>query len=78
MHDTNTYFTFSMRLNSAEYERYYRGTAQNIRIMTHQGVSIQFPASAVRPFLQSDGVNGDFVIFMDSNNKLVSLRKLED
>jgi len=65
-----------MRLNSDEYESYYRGRVQNIRIMTHQGVRIQFPASAVRPFLQSEGVNGDFVIIMDADNKLIDLQRV--
>ena len=76
MHDKNTYFTFSMKLSSDEYQRYYSGTVHNIIVMTHQGVRVQFPASAVRNFVKKDGVNGDFVIIMDSNNKLVSLERL--
>ena len=76
MHDTKTHFTFSMKLSSDEYQRYYSGTVRNIIVMTHQGVSVQFPASAVRNFVKSDGVSGNFVITMDSDNKLVSLQRL--
>jgi len=76
MADKNTYFTFSMKLSSDEYQRYYSGTVRNIIVKTHQGVSVQFPASAVRNFVTNDGVNGNFVITMDSNNKLISLQRL--
>lgn len=65
-----------MKLNADEYERYYRGSARYIVAMTHQGVSIQFPASAVRKFITKEGIRGNFVITMDSNHKLVSLQKL--
>jgi len=76
MSDKNTYFTFSMKLGSDAYQRYYSGKVSNIIVMTHQGVRVQFPASAVRNFVTNDGINGDFVIIMDSSNKLISLQKL--
>ena len=76
MSSTNTRFTFSMKISAEEYQRYYDGTVRNIIVMTHQGVSVQFPASAVRSFVKSDGVNGSFVITMDSNNKLLGLQRL--
>lgn len=72
----NTYFTFSMKINADEYESYYSGAVRNIIVMTHQKVRVQFPASAVRPFVTARGVLGDFVIEMDSDNKLVSLKQL--
>lgn len=74
---TNTRFTFSMHITAEEYERYYSGAVHNIIVKTHQGVRVQFPASAVRAFVTVGGVQGDFVIVMDSDNKLVSLKQLE-
>ena len=71
----NTNFTFSMRITADEYERYYQGTVRNILVMTHQGVRVQFPASAVRPFVTEEGVSGNFMITMDANNKLTSLKQ---
>jgi len=65
-----------MNISEADYQSYYRGAARNIIVMSHQGVSVQFPASAVRPFVEADGVHGDFIIEMNSQNKLVSLNKL--
>jgi len=64
-----------MKLNAEEYERYYRGSARNIIVMTHQGVSVQFPASAMQNFITNDGISGTFMITMDENNKLVALKK---
>ena len=65
-----------MKLSSDEYQRYYSGTVRNIIVMTHQGVSVKFPASAVRNFVTSEGISGNFIITMDSNNKLISLQRL--
>jgi len=76
MHNANTHFTFSLQLSPDEYQSYYRGAAQNIVVMTHQGVSVQFPASAVRAFVKADGVHGNFIITMDANNKLISLKRI--
>lgn len=73
---TNTQFTFSLRLSESEYQRYYRGTARNIIVMTDQGIKVQFPASALQGFVSLDGVQGKFVITMDSNHKLVSLQQV--
>jgi len=75
MHTTNTHFTFSMKLSKEKYERFYRGTAQYIIVMTHQGVSLQFPASAMRNYITNEGISGTFMITMDENNKLVALKK---
>lgn len=71
-----THFTFSLHLSTDEYQRFYRGEAKNIIVMSDQGASVLFPASAVRPFVAKDGVHGRFVITMDKNNKLVNIQQL--
>ena len=76
MSTLHTNFTFTLRLSEDEYQRFYRGTAHNIVVMSHQGVSLQFPASAVRPFVQSGGIHGNFIITMNAKNKLVSIKQL--
>jgi len=65
-----------MKLNADEYEKYYRGAAHNIIVKTHQGVRVQFPAAAVRSFVTPEGILGNFIITMDSDNKLINLQKL--
>lgn len=72
---THTQFTFSIQLSETEYQEYYRGVARSIVVMTHQGVRIQFPASALRSYITRQGIHGDFVIIMDSRNKLVSIKR---
>ena len=67
-----------MKLSKEKYEQYYKGVVRNIIVTTHQGVSVQFPASAMRSFVDNDGVKGSFVIIMDSDNKLVNLQRLVD
>ena len=76
MSATNTQFDFSLSLDQAEYQRYYKGSAQNVLVWTRQGIKVQFPASALRPFVSAEGVHGRFVLTMDANNKLVSLQKV--
>jgi len=76
MSGTHTHFTFSMKLSNDEYQSYYRGIARNIIVMTHQGVSVKFPASAMRSFVTNEGISGNFIITMDSDNKLVSLQSI--
>ncbi len=71
-----THFTFSIQLSADEYQSFYTGAARNIIVMSHQGVSVQFPASAVRAFVTLDGIHGDFVISMDENNKLVDIQRI--
>jgi len=71
-----THFTFSLQLSSDEYQSFYRGVARNIIVMSDQGVTVQFPASAVRSFVTVNGVHGNFVITMDNNNKLVSIQQI--
>lgn len=76
MSTSYTHFTFSLQLSADEYQRYYRGSAHNIIVMSHQGVSVKFPASSVRSFVTAGGVQGDFIITMDNNNKFVSLKQI--
>ena len=71
-----TRYTFSLQLSADEYQSFYRGTAHNIIVMSHQGVSLQFPASAVRSFITINGIHGDFLITMDDDNKLLSVEKI--
>jgi len=71
-----TKFDFLLNIANEEYLRYYRGSAHNVLVMTWQGKKVQFPASALRPFVTNKGIQGHFVLVMDENNKLVELRKV--
>ena len=69
-------YHFSLDISVDEYQRYYRGTAQNVIVRSREGLRVQFPASALRPFVSSNGVHGHFALSMDKNNKLVNLQRL--
>lgn len=55
---------------------YYQGGAQQVIARDSQGLRIVFPAQALRPFVTRDGVQGQFRIRVDDNNKLIDLQKL--
>jgi len=69
-------YHFSLHIDVNEYQRYYKGTAQNVVVMSREGLRVQFPASALRPFVSNNGVQGHFVLKMDENNKLIGLQRL--
>ncbi len=70
-----SYIKFYLKISQQEYLRYYRGAASNIVAHAYDGRRIQFPASAMRPFVSHDGIEGEFVLVMDESNKLVELKR---
>lgn len=69
--------TFSLSLSSEDYLAYYRGVAKEVVVKSHDGRVLRFPANRLQPFLAHDGIHGDFAMRYDSNNKLISLEKLD-
>jgi len=69
-------YRFFINISSQEYLQYYAGEATTIQVHTVDGVLIQFPASAVKPWVTHQGVNGCFVIKFDKNHKLIELKKI--
>lgn len=71
-------YRFRLNLSYAECKEYYEGHYTAIKVMTHVGLTMQFPAHNIRNFVRSNGVNGLFELELDENNKFISLRKLSD
>ncbi len=67
---------FSLLIPVHEYQAYYSGIVQDVSVVTHNGLRINFPASALRPYISHDGIQGEFVIEFDENNKLITLQKV--
>ncbi len=67
---------FTLHLNVAEVEQYYRGQAQSILVRTVDGLKLQFPANLIVPYVTRDGVNGRFLLSYDQNGKALSLSRL--
>lgn len=55
---------------------YYQGHYTSIKVMSHIGKTVMFPAHHIRPFMTNNGVNGHFALYLDSNNKFLKLEKL--
>lgn len=67
---------FSLSISAHEYQAYYRGIAHDVSVVTQEGLRISFPASELRRYVFHEGIQGDFVIKFDENNKLVALQKV--
>ena len=67
---------FSIYIPAHEYQAYYSGVARNVSTRTREGISIQFPASALQRFVTHEGIQGDFEIEFDQNNKLVAVHRV--
>ncbi len=70
-------FRFFIQLSDHEYLNYYAGGAINVHVKTEDGLRIQFPASALKPWITHNGIHGYFMIKFDENHKLIELIKLK-
>jgi len=64
---------FYLDLSHDEVLGYYKGKYKVISTMTVDNVRIEFPAVAIKSFVQDNGVHGLFSIEFDQNNKLVAI-----
>ncbi|MBT5292689.1 MAG: DUF2835 domain-containing protein [Cellvibrionales bacterium] len=66
-----------IRLNIASEEllKLYRGSAREVVATSLDGQKIRFPAEALKPFVTHNGVQGQFTLLVDANNKLIDLRR---
>ncbi len=68
-------YRFYMQISREEYLQHYAGEASFIQFRSEDGKRIQFPASAIKPLITHQGINGYFLIKFDKNHKLVELKK---
>lgn len=71
-----TEYEFTLHLSAEEYLQYYEGIARSIQVRSRCGKTIQFPADKMREFVLKDGVHGSFIIQLNENNKLLSIRRI--
>lgn len=67
---------FRLAIPAEEAVKYYQGHARSVVVTTENGQRIKFPAEHIRPHIDSTGVHGYFSIQFNSDNKLVSLKRL--
>jgi len=56
-------------ISGKEMLRMYRGEIKDAVARDVNGRLIRFPASILRSFVSADGVNGEFIIRYDENNR---------
>lgn len=67
---------FSLNLSADRYLRHYQGHARRVSVVADDGRRIEFPATALRPFVTKDGVQGYFELQIDDKNRLQRIERL--
>jgi len=67
---------FQLALTQERFLAYYQGAAQVVMVTASDGRKVQIPASALRRFITANGIQGEFLLRVDANNKLISIDKV--
>jgi hypothetical protein len=68
--------TFSLNISADELLRYYQGVASMVVARSLDGRTVRFPASRLRPFMTTTGIQGRFTISFDDQHKFLEMRRL--
>jgi len=72
-----TRFEFPLHIPPSRYADYYRGKVRHVVARCITGQSVQFPASLLQKFVTMDGIQGNFVLTCDDQNKCIGLERAE-
>lgn len=67
----------TLHISAERFLNFYRGAAQTILARARDGRSVSFPCNLVQPFVQHDGIHGNFVLELDANNRCIRMRRQE-
>jgi transposase InsO family protein len=67
---------FNLNISREQALRYYQGTARTIIVTVNTGQKVQFPAEHIRPFIEQNGIQGQFSIQFNKDNKLIGLNRV--
>lgn len=67
---------FNLSISRDDYLRYYQGHASRIAVTTDNNQRLQFPAEHLRPFINHDGVYGQFEIEFSDENRFIQLHRV--
>jgi len=72
--------TFRLRLviSAREMLTYYNGDAQQVFAKARDGTRVRFPARVLRPYVTSEGVDGEFLLRCDESFRFISLDKFPE
>jgi hypothetical protein len=69
-------FEFHLAISPEHYLPYYQGVIRKVLVRGRDGVTVQFPAALLKPFVTPSGIHGDFVLTCDDQNKGANLQRL--
>ena len=69
-------FSLSLQLTPRQVEEYYRGRAQQVVAEAADGRIIQLPIKVLHPFISKQGIQGDFLITTDDDNRFVKITSI--
>ncbi|MFO8003283.1 DUF2835 family protein [Thioalkalivibrio sp.] len=72
--------TFRLRLviSAREMLTYYHGEARQVFATARDGTRVRFPARVLRPYVTSEGIDGEFLLRCDESYRFISLDKLSE
>jgi hypothetical protein len=69
-------FEFQLNISAEQYLDYYRGTIRQVVVRTHEGKTVQFPASLLQRFITKEGIHGSFALLCDQHHANARLVRL--
>ena len=69
-------YEFRLDIPPEQYLDYYRGAAKHVVARCPDGLTIQFPASLLTPFVTPEGIHGHFALDCDDSNRGARLSRL--
>ena len=70
-------FSLSLQLTPRQVEEYYRGRAQQVVAEAADGRIIQLPIKVLHSFISKQGIQGDFLVTTDDDNRFVKIAPLK-
>ena len=71
------HYIVQLELSAEEVLQYYNGQAAAVRARAHTGAIVQFPAAALRRFVEPTGVKGLFRLSVTGGGRLTALDRLD-
>ena len=65
--------SFSLQLTPRQVEEYYRGRARHVVAEAADGRIIQLPIKVLHPFISKQGIQGDFLVTTDDENRFLKI-----
>ena len=68
--------SLSLQLTPRQVEEYYRGRARHVVAEAADGRIIQLPIKVLHPFISKQGIQGDFLVTTDDENRFVKIEPI--